>query len=62
MRKRWVVKIKAGPDINVQGNILDHEFSIGEVRDIVAEVSKKWFNSRDNHGVSIDPGRMIRSS
>jgi uncharacterized protein YxjI len=57
VRERWVVKIKGGPDLDVQGNILDHEYSIGEGRDKVAEVSKKWFRLRDSYGVSIDPGQ-----
>jgi uncharacterized protein YxjI len=57
VRERWVVKIKGGPDLEVQGNILDHEYSIGEGRDKVAEVSKKWFRLRDSYGVSIDPGQ-----
>ena len=57
VRERWVVKIKGGPDLDVQGNILDHEYSIGEGRNKVAEVSKKWFRLRDTYGVSIDPGQ-----
>lgn len=57
VRDRWIVKIKNGPDLEVQGNILDHEYSIGEGRDKVAEVSKKWFRLRDTYGVSIDSGQ-----
>ena len=57
LRDRWVVKIGNGPDLDVQGNILDHEYHIGEGRDKVAEVSKKWFRIRDTYGVSIDPGQ-----
>ena len=57
VRERWAVKIKNGPDLEVKGNILDHEYSIGEGRDKVAEVSKKWFRLRDSYGVSIDPGQ-----
>ncbi len=57
LRERWVVKVKNGPDLTVQGNILDHEYSIGEGRDKIAEVSKKWFRLRDTYGVSIDPGQ-----
>ena len=57
VRDRWTVKIKNGPDLDVQGNILDHEYKIGEGRDKVAEVSKKWFRIRDTYGVSIDPGQ-----
>ena len=57
VRERWTVKIKGGPDLEVKGNILDHEYSIGKGRDKVAEVSKKWFRVRDSYGVSIDPGQ-----
>jgi uncharacterized protein YxjI len=57
IRDRWVVKVQNGPDLDVQGNVLDHEYSIGEGRDKVAEVSKKWFRLRDSYGVSIDPGQ-----
>jgi uncharacterized protein YxjI len=57
IRERWVVKVQNGPDLEVKGNILDHEYSIGEGRDKVAEVSKKWFRIADSYGVSIDPGQ-----
>jgi uncharacterized protein YxjI len=57
VRERWSVNIKGGPDLEVKGNILDHEYTIGEGRDKVAEVSKKWFRVRDSYGVSIDPGQ-----
>ncbi len=57
LRERWTVKIKGGPDLEVKGNILDHEYTIGEGRDKVAEVSKKWFRVRDTYGVEIEPGQ-----
>ena len=57
VRDRWDVKIRGGKDLEVKGNILDHEYTIGEGRDKVAEVSKKWFRVRDSYGVAIDPGQ-----
>jgi len=57
VRDRWTVKIKNGPDLDVQGNILDHEYRIGEGRNKVAEVSKKWFRVRDTYGVEIAEGQ-----
>lgn len=57
LRDRWVVKVKEGPDLQVQGNILDYEYTIGEGRHKVAEVSKKWFRLRDTYGVQIEPGQ-----
>ena len=57
LRDRWTVKIKGGPDLDVQGNILDHEYRIGEGRQKVGEVSKKWFRLRDTYGVEIAEGQ-----
>jgi uncharacterized protein YxjI len=57
VRERWVANVKGGPDLDVQGNILDHEYSIGEGRDKLAEVSKRWFRLRDSYGVEIQPGQ-----
>jgi uncharacterized protein YxjI len=57
VRDRWVVKVGNGPDLDVQGNILDHEYNIGEGRDKIAEVSKKWFRIRDTYGVQVEQGQ-----
>jgi len=58
LRDRWTVKIGEGPDLDVQGNILDHEYSIEEGRrNKVAEISKKWFRIRDSYGVEVAPGQ-----
>jgi uncharacterized protein YxjI len=57
LRDRWTVKIGNGPDLDVQGNILDHEYRIEEGRNRIAEISKKWFRVRDTYGVEIAPGQ-----
>jgi uncharacterized protein YxjI len=57
VRDRFTVKIKDGPDLEVKGNILDHEYSIGEGHSKVAEVSKKWFRIRDSYGVEVESGQ-----
>jgi uncharacterized protein YxjI len=57
LRDRWTVKIKGGPDLDVQGNLLDHEYRIGDGDQKVAEVSKKWFRLRDTYGVEVAPGQ-----
>ena len=55
LRERWVVKIADGPDLDVQGNVLDHEYTISDGRAPVATVSKKWFRVADTYGVEIAP-------
>jgi len=57
VRDRFSVSIKGGPDLDVKGNILDHEYTVGEGHDKVAEVSKKWFRVRDSYGVEVEPGQ-----
>ena len=56
-RDKWDVKVKNGADLDVQGDILAHEYTIKQGRDKVAEVSKKWFRLTDTYGVEIDPGQ-----
>ena len=53
IRDRYVVKVGDGPDLEIQGNILDHEYRIGNV----ATVSKKWFRLRETYGVEVAPGQ-----
>ena len=57
VRDRWTVKVGNSPDLDVQGNILDHEYKIREGHTKVAEVSKKWFRVRDSYGVEVAPGQ-----
>lgn len=57
VRDRWTVKVGNGPDMDIQGNIVDHEYRIEHGREKVAEVSKKWFRVRDTYGVEIAPGQ-----
>ena len=54
MRDRWVVKIGDGPDLDVQGNVLDHEYTFTDGRTPVATVSRRWFRVADSYGGSDD--------
>jgi uncharacterized protein YxjI len=55
LRERWVIETD-GPDLHVQGNIVDHEYTIERDGQKVAEVSKRWFRVRDTYGVEVSPG------
>src|SRR5215813_7151136 len=57
LRERWVVNVGAGPDMDIQGNILDHEYTIESGGQKVAEISKKWFRLADTYGVEVAPGQ-----
>ncbi len=57
LRDKWKVEIPDGPDMEIHGNILDHEYRIDSEGERIAEVSKKWFRIRDTYGVEIEPGQ-----
>jgi uncharacterized protein YxjI len=59
LRERWKVDVEDGDDLEVQGNIVDHEYDIESDGRKVAEVSKKWFRVRDTYGVQIAPGADV---
>ena len=57
IRDRWSVDVTAGSDMEIQGNVLDHEYTVEAGGTKVAEISKKWFRLRDTYGVEIAPGQ-----
>jgi uncharacterized protein YxjI len=54
---RWKVEIPDGPDMEIYGNILEHEYRISSGGKQIAEISKKWFSIRDTYGVEVEPGQ-----
>ena len=63
LRERFEVGIENGEDLEVKGNIVDHEYKIERGGDKVAEVSKKWFRVADTYGVEVaqdqDPALIL---
>jgi uncharacterized protein YxjI len=57
LRERFEVKVEAGEDLEVKGNIVDHEYKIKRDGDTVGEVSKKWFRVADTYGVEVAQGQ-----
>jgi uncharacterized protein YxjI len=55
LRDRYTVDVAGGGQLSVQGNIVDHEYTIEAGGQKVAEVSKKWFRVRDTYGVEVHP-------
>src|SRR4030042_3839450 len=55
LKEHFVVNVKNGPNLEIHGNILDYEYSIGEGSNKVAQVSKKFFHLRDSYRISIEP-------
>ena len=44
-------------DLEVEGNILDHEYQITRGGVPVANISKRWFRIRDSYGVAVVAGQ-----
>jgi uncharacterized protein YxjI len=57
LRARFDVKVENGPDLDVQGNVVDHEYEIEADGTKIAEISKRWFRVRDTYGIDIAPGQ-----
>jgi uncharacterized protein YxjI len=57
LRERFSVDVRGGDDLDVHGNIVDHEYTVERGGEKVAEVSKRWFRVRDTYGIEIAPGQ-----
>ena len=57
IRGRFSVNVAGGADMDVDGNVLGHEFKVTQGGREIAEISKKWFRIRDSYGVEIQAGQ-----
>ena len=57
LRDRFTVDLEGGGHLQVEGNILDHEYQITRDGIPVANISKRWFRVRDTYGVAVAPGQ-----
>jgi uncharacterized protein YxjI len=57
LRERFSVDVPGGQSMEVQGNLVDHEYTIEAGGKKVAEISKRWFRVADTYGVEIAPGQ-----
>lgn len=57
LRDRFKIEVQGGEDIDVQGNIVDHEYEFERDGDKIAQASKRWVRVRDTYGIQIAPGQ-----
>jgi uncharacterized protein YxjI len=57
LRDRFAVELEDGGRLDVEGDILDHEYQVTRDGIPVANISKRWFRVRDTYGVAIVPGQ-----
>ncbi|MGE3269255.1 MAG: LURP-one-related/scramblase family protein, partial [Chloroflexota bacterium] len=53
---RFTIDVPGPDDLEMSGNLLDHNFKIRRGNRTVAEVSKHWLTLRDTYGVEIAEG------
>ena len=54
---RFTIDVPGPDDLEVTGDLLDHEFTIRRGDRKVATVSKRWFSMRDTYAVDIAAGQ-----
>ena len=55
-RDRFTIDVPGPDDLEMTGDLLDHEFTIRRGDRTVATVSKRWLTLRDTYSVDIAPG------
>jgi len=56
LRDRFTADVPGSGEIEIQGNIVSHEYNMERGGRKVAEVSKKWIAIRDTYTVEVSPG------
>lgn len=57
IREKWEVELADGPDMEIQGDIFDYDYSIEANGQRVARISKSFFSLSDSYGIEIAPGQ-----
>ena len=54
---RFTIDVPGPDDLEMRGDLLDHEFTIRRGDQTVATVSKHWFSVRDTYAVDVAAGQ-----
>jgi uncharacterized protein YxjI len=54
-RDRFIIDVPGPDDLEMDGDLFDHEFTIRRYGQTVATVSKRWVSLRDTYAVDIAP-------
>jgi uncharacterized protein YxjI len=56
LRDRFEAEVPGGGNIEIQGNIVSHEYNMERGGRRVAEVSKRWLRLADTYTIEVSPG------
>ena len=54
---RFTIDVPGPDDLEMAGDLFDHEFTIRRGDQVVATVSKRWFSMRDTYAVDVAAGQ-----
>src|SRR5215475_1027911 len=54
--ERFTIGVHGAGDMEVDGDLLSHEFTIGRDGQTVATISKRWLSMTDSYAVDVPPG------
>ena len=54
---RFTIDVPGPDDLELRGNLLDHEFTVERGGQVVATASRRWFSLRDTYAVDVAPGQ-----
>jgi uncharacterized protein YxjI len=54
---RFTIDVPGPDDLEMRGNLLDHEFTVERGGETVATISRRWFSMRDTYAVDVAPGQ-----
>ena len=54
---RFTIDVPGPDDLEMAGDLFDHEFTIRRGDQVVATISKRWFSMRDTYAVDVAPGQ-----
>ena len=54
---RFTIDVPGPDDLEMDGNLTEHEFVINQGGRTVATVSKRWFSMTATYGVDVEPGQ-----
>jgi uncharacterized protein YxjI len=57
LHPKWTISIAGGPEMEMTGNFVGHDFTFTENGQPVATVSKAWISLADSYGVDIADGQ-----
>lgn len=55
-RDKFTIDVPGPDDLEMKGNLLDHEYVIERGGEQVAAISKRWLTVRDTYAVRVSPG------